>query len=332
MKKVIKCPFRIVSSGSYLPQTKITAKELSLTLNVSESWILKSTGVETRYFAGTESIASMAAKAIENAMKKSGLKYEDIDLLIAASGTPDQPIPHNSALIHHELKLPKNITPFDVNGTCLSFSHALMVAAGFLNAKLYKNIIVVSSEKPSVGLNNACPESAALFGDGAVAFIITSSDKDQGLMFSDFETYNEGVHLTQIQAGGTRFHPKDMDSLNSEHFLFKMEGQKIYKLASLYLQSFLKESLTNSNSELSDFKIIVPHQASLLALNIMQSKLGIPKEKFYINVNRYGNLVAASIPMSLHELMENKTIVEGDQVLLLSTAAGLTLGCMGIKL
>lgn len=328
----LKCAFKIVGSGYYLPPKKVTAEEVSQKSGVSIEWLRNSAGVETRYHAENETIASMAAKAIKNAMAKANLKFEDIDLLIAAGGTPDQPIPHNSALIHEELKLPKNVTPFDVNGTCLSFVHALQVAGSFLQAGLYKNIIIVSSEKPSVGLNYKWPESAALFGDGAVAFVLSQTNEKKGLLFSQYETYSDAVHLAEIPAGGTRVHPKEISDMNDERFLFKMEGQQIYKAASLYLPAFLENCMQKNQMSFDDFKMVVPHQASVLALSLMRKKLNIPAEKFHINVQKYGNLVAASIPMSLHELMESKALVDGDKALLLSTAAGLTIGAMGIQL
>lgn len=329
---LVKCKFKVEASGFYLPPKKVSAQEIALKANVSTEWLLKSAGVEIRYFAEDETIASMAAKAIKNALDNSGLSYDDIGLLISAGGTPDQPIPHNSALIHHELQFPKSITPLDVNGTCLSFVHALEIAASLLENKLHKKIIVVSAEKPSAGLNYKWPESAALFGDGAVAFILSQTTEDKGLIFSHFETYSEAVHLAEIPAGGTRFPPKDVDDNKSERFLFKMEGQKIYKTASLYLPTFISKVFETNRCSHDDFKMIVPHQASVLALNLMRSKLNIPSEKFHINVHKYGNLVAASIPMSLHELLQNGKITQGDKVLMLSTAAGLTIGAMGIQL
>jgi 3-oxoacyl-[acyl-carrier-protein] synthase-3 len=328
---LVKCKFKIEASGIYLPPKKVTAEEIAKKANVSTEWLLKSAGVETRYFAENETIASMAAKAIKNAIEKTHLKYEDIDLLIAAGGTPDQPIPHNSALIHNELKLPKNVTPFDINGTCLSFGHAIQVAASLLQNRIHKNIIIVSSEKPSIGLNYNWPESAALFGDGAVAFILSETDEECGWMFSEYETYSEAVHLAEIPAGGTRVHPKEISDSGSEQFLFKMEGQQIYKTASFYLPEFYSNTLKKNHFTIDSFKMVVPHQASVLALNLMRNKLNIPAEKFHINVHKYGNLVAASIPMSLHELLENKTLVKGDKALLMSTAAGLTLGSMGLQ-
>jgi 3-oxoacyl-[acyl-carrier-protein] synthase III len=327
----VKCKFEIKATGAYLPPRKVTAEEIAKKANVSLEWLLKSAGVETRYFADDETIASMAAKAITNAMEKTDLKYEDIDLLIAAGGTPDQPIPHNSALIHHELNLPKNIVPYDIHATCLSFPQALLVAASFLHSGIYRNIIIVSSEKPSIGLNYAWAESAALFGDGAVAFVLSQTDKEKGWIFSEYETYSEAVHLAEIPAGGTRFHPIQDTDNQMDKYLFKMEGQKIYKAASLYMPAFYASVLAKHRLDHDNLKMIVPHQASVLALNLMRNKLEIPQDKFHINVHKYGNLVGASIPMSIHELLENKTLVEGDRALLLSTAAGLTLGATVLK-
>ena len=328
----VKCGFEIISSGSYLPKKLVDAAELSKQMGISEKWINAKTGVKERYFAGEETIASMAAKAVEQAMAKSTLSYDDIDLIIAAGGTPDQPIPHNSALIHKELNLPTSVTPLDVDATCLSFVQATKIAASLLENKIYRNIIIVSSEKPSVGLDYDWPESAALLGDGAVAFIYGQSNHDSGLIFKEFKTFNEGVHLAQIPAGGTRIPPKMLDDTQSIQFLFKMEGQKIFKLASKHFPLFVKESFEKNNCSFDDFKLVIPHQASLLGLRLVQRKLDIPNDKYFINVQKYGNLVAASIPMALHELLEEGKISKGDDILFLCTAAGLTLGLMGIRI
>ncbi len=327
-----KLKFKFISSGRYLPQKVITAKEMASLTGVDEDWILKKTGVQTRYVAEGENQAQMGAKAVMAALKNSTLKVEEIDLLISASGTPDQPIPHNSALIHNELNFPPSVAAIDVGATCLSFVQALQVAASFLTTEVYRNIIIVSSEKPSVGLNLKEPESAALFGDGAVAFILTRSVNDEGFMFSEFETHNEFVHATEIPAGGTRLHPKDVATSDDSKFLFSMDGAKVFKVTSKLFPSFYEKNLNKHRLSLDQFNFIVPHQASLLGLRLMQQKLEIPEEKFVINIQRYGNLVGASIPMALHDLLEAKRLKEGDQVLILATAAGLTFGMVGLQL
>lgn len=327
-----KLKFKFISSGRYLPQKVVTAKEMASLTQVDEEWILKKTGVQTRYVAEGENQAQMGAKAVLAALKNSSVKVEDIDLLISASGTPDQPIPHNSALIHKELNFPSSVVAIDVGATCLSFVQALQVAASFLTTEVYRHIIIVSSEKPSVGLNLAEPESAALFGDGAVAFILSRSENEEGFMFSEFETHNEFVHATEIPAGGTRLHPKDVGSSESSQFLFSMDGAKVFKVTSKLFPSFFERNLQKHRLSLDQFTYIVPHQASLLGLRLMQQKLEIPEEKFVINIQRYGNLVGASIPMALHDLLEEKRLREGDQVLILATAAGLTFGMVGLQL
>ncbi|MEE2671602.1 MAG: 3-oxoacyl-[acyl-carrier-protein] synthase III C-terminal domain-containing protein [Bdellovibrionota bacterium] len=328
----VSCGFSILGSGSYLPENAISAALIAEKMNVSVKWVLGKTGVETRYFAENETIASMAAKAVNKALENAGMIASDIDLLIAAGGTPDQPIPHNSALIHKELDFPNTVTPLDVDATCMSFIQATKIAASLLENKIYKNIVVVSAEKPSVGLDYNWPESAALLGDGAVAFIFGSSEKSSGMLFSEFTTINEGVHLAEIPAGGTRIPPKGIDSTHSDQFLFKMEGQKIYKLASKYLPDFFENVFNKQKCSFDDFKMVVPHQASLMGLGLMRRKLGIPKEKYYINVQNYGNLVAASVPMALHELLHDKKVQKGDDIMLACTAAGLTLGVLGLRL
>ena len=324
--------FEILSSGSYLPSQKVGVEELAKKTNKSVEWIMGKSGVETRYFAGDESLASMGAKAVNKALENCSFSLNEIDLLIAAGGTPDQPIPHNSALIHKELSFPSHITPLDVDATCLSFVQALKIAAGLIHSGLNKNVIIVSSEKSSVGLNYDEPESSTLLGDGAVAFIIGKTDKEKGLIFSEFETYNEGVHLAEITGGGTRFHTSTFRDTQCSDFLFKMNGHKIYKMASQYLPNFFNNGLSKNGLKLEDIDYVVPHQASLMGLRLMCKKLEIPEEKFHINIEKYGNLVGASVPMTLHELLEMEKLKKGDKALLLCSAAGLTLGMMGLQL
>ena len=327
-----KLRFQVLSTASYLPQRVVKASELQEKMVVDTNWITKKTGVETRYFAEDETIAQMAAKAVKKAVEKSNLDYSDIDLLIAAGGTPDQPIPHNSGLIHHELKLPTSVTAFDVDATCLSFVQALLVASSMFEAKLYKKIVIVSSEKPSVGLNYASPESASLLGDGAVAFVLSATDEDKGIIFSKFKTYSESIHLTEIPAGGTRLHPSKVSKEDEHKYLFKMDGRKIFKEASNHFPKFFHSTLEHYGHNKDDFAQFIPHQASLMALKLICKKFDIPEEKLFINIHKYGNLVGASIPMAWHEALEQEAVKEGDKMLLLATAAGLTLGLVGIQL
>lgn len=328
----VKYPFKIVSSGSYLPQKKVHASEIQEKMPVNEDWIIKKTGVENRHYAEDETIASMAAKSVKVAIDKANLNYTDIDMLIAAGGTPDQPIPHNSALIHNELGLPSHITCFDVNATCLSFVQALHTASCFINSDAYKRIIIVSSEKASVGLNYDSPESAALLGDGAVAFIIEKTNDDCGILFTKFSTHSEAVHLTEIAAGGTRIHPKELNKTSDQKLLFSMDGKAIYKKTFELFPNFYKSTMEEFGYSNDDFAQFIPHQASMPALRLVAKKLEIPDDKLFVNLQKYGNLVGASIPMALHEAIEAGKINKGEKSLIIATAAGLTLGLCGLKL
>jgi 3-oxoacyl-[acyl-carrier-protein] synthase-3 len=301
-------------------------------MSVSQKWIEDKTGVITRYHAEDETIASMAAEAVTKAMEKTDLNYSDIDLLIAAGGTPDQPIPHNSGLIHKELKLPSTVTGFDVNATCLSFVQALKVASALLSTGTHKKIIIVSSEKPSVGLYYESPESAALLGDGAVAFILGHTDEDKGILFSEFTTHSESIHLTEIPAGGTRVHPKFIKEGQEQKLLFNMDGKAIFKKTSQLFPGFVKDTMKKHDFSMNDFQQFIPHQASMLGLKIMEKKLNLPEGKLFVNIQKYGNLVGASIPMGIHEAMEEGKIAKGDNFLILATAAGLTLGICAVKI
>ncbi|MDP7033932.1 MAG: 3-oxoacyl-[acyl-carrier-protein] synthase III C-terminal domain-containing protein [Planctomycetota bacterium] len=321
---------RLIASGSYLPSRVVSAQEAQEGMEVDERWILKKTGVQTRHFAGDETIASMAATAVREALEQSSVGLEEIDLLIAAGGTPDQPVPHNASLIHAELGFPSHIMPLDVGATCLSFVAALQLVAPGIASGSVRHALIVSSEKPSVGLNDRWPESAALLGDGAVAFVVGPAEGEEGILFSRFETHSEGVHLAEIPAGGTRLHPKFIEDPQDERYLFKMDGKGIYRLASQLLPDFMVSTFQQAQMTLDQFALVVPHQASMLALRIIRDKLGIPRDRFFINIESVGNLVAASIPMALHEAIGEKRFDRGDRILLLGTGAGLTLGTMGL--
>jgi 3-oxoacyl-[acyl-carrier-protein] synthase-3 len=331
-EKNLALKFKILSSGAYLPKRCVTSAELQERMSVSQKWIEEKTGVVTRYHAEDESIASMASKAVTIAMARTNLTYKDIDLIIAAGGTPDQPIPHNSGLIHKELDLPSTVTAFDVNATCLSFVQALKVSAAFLSTGTYRKIIIVSSEKPSVGLDYESPESAALLGDGAVAFVLESTEEDKGILFSEFTTHSDAIHLTEIPAGGTRVHPKYIKKGEEQQLLFNMDGKAIFKKTSQLFPSFVKETMKKHDFKMEEFQQFIPHQASMLGLKIMEKKLNLPKGKLFVNIQKYGNLVGASIPMGIHEAMKENKIIEGDKFLILATAAGLTLGICAVKI
>ncbi|SFI62699.1 beta-ketoacyl-ACP synthase III [Thermoflavimicrobium dichotomicum] len=322
---------RIMGVGRYLPKRKVTAEELDQRLGLEKGWVAKKSGVMVRHFVDGETNSQMGALAAKEALKEAGLTLSDIDCIVCASGTSEQAIPCNAALIYKELD-PEHtgIPAFDVNATCLSFLTAFDHLSYLIDSGRYRYILLISSEIASIGLNWNHKESCALFGDGAAAVVIgpASEDEPSCILSSRMETYTQGAHLSEIRGGGTRYHPRTyQDSLHLEDFLFYMDGEAIFRLSAKVLPSFMKRLLPDSIT-LQDIKLVIPHQASIMAMRLMQKRLRISPEQMFIFSQEIGNTIAASIPMGIYEAVKRQRIKRGDLVMLVGTAAGLSVGGM----
>lgn len=320
---------KIVGTGKYLPKNTVTAAELDRRLGVREGWVAKKTGVLIRHYADTETASWMGAQAAFLALKDSGLTYEDIDCIVCASGTAQQAIPCTAALIQKEMGKEESGTPcFDINSTCLSFVVGLDVMSYMVDAGRYSRVLFVSTEVASVGLNWEQKESCALFGDGACAVIIERSQPSDAskIRSARLETYSKGAHLSEIRGGGSKLHPREYRQETQKDFLFDMDGKAIFRMASKLIGAFTEHLLSSSGCSISDIDFVIPHQASGMSMRILREKLGIPKEKFVDIIENHGNTIAASIPMALHELLKQKSVKRGDKLMLIGTAAGLSLG------
>lgn len=317
---------QIVALGRCLPSRCVSNQELEPLLQRSAPWIEKRCGVRTRYWVNKETAPGLAAEAAREALLKSGLAVGDIDLVINASGTPWQVLPDGSAWQQRELGL--NCSGFSVHSTCLGFLNALEIAGSFLQTGAYRNILITVSEVCSRALNFQHPESAALFGDGAVAAVVraTPPGEDSGLLKTLFRTYPQGCELTEIRGGGSRRHPAD-PATKPEDNLFSMNGPALLRLARELLPVFLEELMPGLSRGLNDVDRVFPHQASRLGLSIL-SRFGWPAEKTETVLAELGNVVAASIPLCLYQAQEAGRLVRGGKVLLLGTGAGFSMGAV----
>jgi len=325
-------PIKIVSLGKYLPQA-VSSEELETKYGLPKGWAMKYSGVENRHMVTTEYNGLMGAKAAQQALEKAQLTLADIDMVISGNGTYDYPIPNQASIIKAILD-EKNQYPvpaIDIDSTCLSFVTALDLAAHLLDGHVYKNILIISTEIASKGLNPANWETLTLFGDGAAAAIVSYDENSSSCYFKGQQfTYSEGTHLTIIEGGGNKNFFKD-HPYDPELHSFKMQGKQLLRLTKQKLPEFIKQFFADTAYDLFTVDAIVPHQASKLGLSLFTKryklKPGVVKE----TLHKYGNCIAASIPLTLLDAIDAGTIQRGDVCFLAGTSAGFSMGGVLIR-
>ena len=318
--------FKITGSGYYLPPTIETSLELSQKINKDIKWIISSTGVEERRISEID-VDQMGAIAAKGAI---GGKPPP-DLIINASGVPKQTIPDTSVFIQKELGY-EGIPSFSIHSTCLSFLTALNVAGSLIHSKIYKNILIVSSDRGTRGRNFDEPESASLLGDAAAAIYLEfSEDNHQGLIDFDMSSWPGGAELTQVKGGGTNLHPQDSITKNEDN-LFSMNGPKVFKYSLRKVYNMISEILDRNDISKSDIDLLIPHQASGRGVDAYSKYGGFEKEQVMNIISKTGNCVAASIPLALAMAFEDKRIKKGDLIFFAGTGAGLSIASAVVRL
>ena len=316
---------QIAGTGCYLPPRVVPSAEVEVWCGVPIGWAEAHAGVRERRRAEGETAAEMSAKASRMALAEAGLDAGDLDLVISASGTPEQPIPDGGVLLHRALRL-SGVPAFAVHATCLGFLAALHLAAPLVAAGAYRRVLVSCADISSGSLNPAEPESAVLLGDGAAAVVLTATPAGEASAVEAvrFETYSEGADFTAVRGGGSRLHPNRPDRLDTD-FLFAMDGRAVLRLTIQRVGPFLDALRPGLARGLAGVDRVVPHQASRAGFRLMEA-FGWPAESVERTLDWTGNCVAASIPIALHTAVAAARIRRGDRVLLTGTGAGLTLG------
>jgi 3-oxoacyl-[acyl-carrier-protein] synthase-3 len=327
--------FNILGTGEYRPEYVVPSHYLDGTLRLPDGSVEKKSGVESRRWAdGHESTSFMGAAAARQALDASGISATDVDCIISAGGTVECAIPCTAVLIQRALGLSNSSIPcFDINSTCLSFLTALDTASALLEVGRYKRILIVSSDIPSLGLDQNHLESYTIFGDGAAAAVIGRENEGGNVkvIASHMETYSAAAEVCTVKACGTAMHPS-REELVYEELLkasrFSMDGKAAYKVSAENIGGFVSKLFADTGLGISDMDLVVPHQASMLAMHHLRKKLGIPREKLMDIFADHGNQVAASIPTALHTAITQGMIKPGNRVLLIGTGAGISIAGM----
>lgn len=322
----------ILGSGSYAPVRVVTNDELSRTVETSDEWILARTGIRERRIAGPgEETSDMGANAARRALEDAKVSAAEIDLVIVATVTPDMQMPAAACLIQQKLGVPTTAACFDLNAACTGFVYALDTACAMLTSGRYKKALVIGVEKLSTVVDWTDRTTCVLFGDGAGAVVVGLSQiPGVGLLGTRLGSMGESADLLCIPDGGSA-KPSTADSLTGSGHYMKMKGKEVFKLAVRVMDEAAREILEQQQLRADQISLVIPHQANLRIIEAISQYLELPMERFFVNVDRYGNTSAASIPLALDEARRSGRIKAGDVTLLVAFGAGLTYGSALIR-
>lgn len=322
----------ILGTGSYTPQRVLTNDDLSKMIETSDEWIVTRSGIRERHIAAPdESTSDMAVQAARAAMADAGVQPAEIDLLIVATITPDLPLPAVACSIQHKLGLPTHAACFDLNAACSGFVYGLDTACAMLASGRYKKALLIGAEKLSSIVDWNERTTCVLFGDGAGAVVLGVSDEEnKGLIGTKLGAYGDSVDLLCIPKGGSNC-PATAESIAAGDHFMKMKGKEVFKLAVRAMDEAARDILEQHSLHADQIGLVIPHQANLRIIEAIAKYLELPMDRFYVNVDRYGNTSAASVPLALDEARKSGRIKPGDITLLVAFGAGLTYGSALIR-
>jgi 3-oxoacyl-[acyl-carrier-protein] synthase-3 len=317
----------ITGWGTAVPEQRLTNADLEARVETTDEWIVERTGISERRIAGSEqTTASLAIEAGANALKQATITPSDVDLLIVATATPEQPIPHTGAFVGDGLGL--SCGSFDLAAGCAGFVYELVTGAALLTAGGLGHVLVIGAETLSRVVDPHDRGTCILFGDGAAAVVLEptpATDSGPGLLAWDLGCDGSATGLLGIPAGGSRL-PATPDTIEDGLQFIKMQGQEVFRRAVRAVVDSARATLERAGVAADDVDWFVPHQANARIIEAAANRLGIPTERTVVNISRYGNTSAASIPLALSEVADAGELAAGDLVLMSGFGAGMTWG------
>lgn len=321
---------KIIATGSYAPEQRLTNHELERLIETSDAWITERTGIKERRIASSSQSASdLAYEASKKAFKRCNIKPSELDLIIVATVSGDMPMPATACILQKLLGA-KNAVAFDINAACSGFIYSMSIADSFVKTGAYKKILLVGVEVLSKFLDWGDRNTCILFGDGAGAAILEPTDSDNGILSTHLYSDGNLWDFIYLPGGGSRY-PASSDTLKNKLHSIKMKGNETFKVAVKTLENLVMDTLHKNSIDPSKLSLLIPHQANLRIILATAKRLGISMDKIFINVDRYGNTSAASIPIALDEALVSGRMKKGDYVMLEAFGAGLTWASALIK-
>lgn len=314
----------------YVPEKVMTNFDFEKIMDTSDEWIRTRTGIEERRFCLPEQATSdLCVEATKKLFANIDMKMEDIDLILVATCSPDYLVQATACLVQQKLGIEK--TPcFDLNAACSGFIYGLTVATGMIRGGIYKNILVIGAEALSRIIDMEDRNTAILFGDGAAAAIVGEVEEGYGILSTYLGAQGEDDDVLRTVAGGTK-KPNTMETIQNRENFVQMKGQEVFKFAVHALPNATKEAMEGADVKAEELSMIFPHQANLRIIESAAKRLNVPIEKFYMNLQRYGNTSSASVGLALGEALDKGLVKKGDLIALTGFGAGLTYGSMIMK-
>ena len=320
----------IIGWGKYVPPNILTNADLAKTVDTSDKWIREMTGIAQRHIASSkESTAMMAVHAAREAIKSAGIAPEEIDLVIVATATPEFPFPATACLVQNALGA-SHAGAFDLEAGCSGFVYALTVSVGMIRSEMYKTILVVGAETLSRIVDWHDRATCVLFGDGAGAVVLRASEEPGGVMSAVLGSDGSGGELLMVQAGGAK-HPAGPDTVLDKLHYVKMNGREVYRFATRVMASAAKQVVERAGWTLEQIDLFIPHQANLRIIDSAAKSLNLAPDKVFVNLERYGNTSAASIPIAVCEAIDAGRIKPGDHIVMVGFSARLTWAASAIQ-
>lgn len=320
----------ITGVGKYLPEDTLTNHDLSKIVDTSHEWIVERTGIHERRIAKENIAASdLGTEAARAALEDAKVRPEDIDLIIVATTTADHAFPSTACIIQKNLGL-TNAAAFDLSAACSGFVYGLATGSSFISSGAYEKVLVIGSEVFSKIVDWKDRNTCILFGDGAGACILERCEDGYGILSFDLGADGTGGDYLVVPAGGSRM-PASHETIEDKLHSVQMDGKEVFKFGARIMEKATRNALEKANLTTDDLDFLVPHQANIRIIDSAAKKLKIDKNKLCINLEKYGNMSSASIPVSLEEVVKSNRIKKGDIVVLVGFGAGLTWGSMAIK-
>ena len=320
----------IIGLGSYVPEKIMTNKDLEQVMDTSDEWIVERTGIHERHVAAdNEATSDLATKAAQKALEDANITAAEIDLIIVATGTADMAFPATACLVQDNLRA-LNAAAFDVSAACSGFIYALVTGSQFIKAGVYRKVLVIGAETLSRITDWSDRKTGMLFGDGAGAAVLGETPEGYGILGVDLGANGSGAELLKVPAGGSRNPATAETVLQKQHYI-QMDGNEVFKFAVKIMGETTSKALQSANLTHGDLTYLVPHQANIRIIKSAAKRLGLPMDQVVVNVDKYGNTSAASVPIALDEAVKSGVIKPGDIIALVGFGGGLTWASSIIK-